>query len=142
MNIINHEYYVSPEVAKLLKEAGFDWECTMAYSIKENSLYGNIGITRDFNHTDYFISAPTLEVAQRWLREVKNIAIYVCPSYKPIENEDDRWIMKWEVSAMHYDIEDDQTDLGDIENEIFDTYESALESGIKKALELVLEKGE
>lgn len=31
MNTINHEYYISLEVAKLLKDAGFDWECRCYY---------------------------------------------------------------------------------------------------------------
>ena len=146
METTNHECYVSPEVAKLLKEAGFDWEVnTCRYNSSPDKVSSNGTLKSNFNGYAFqhiAISAPTLDVAQRWLREVKNIAVYVCPSYEPIENEDDKWIMKWEVSAMHYDIEDDQTDLGDIEDEIFDTYESALESGIKKALELVLGKRE
>ena len=29
MEIANHEHYVSLEVAKLLKEAGFDWKCNL-----------------------------------------------------------------------------------------------------------------
>ena len=31
METINHEAYVSLEVAKLLKEAGFAWECYDLY---------------------------------------------------------------------------------------------------------------
>ena len=32
MKIANHEYYVSLEVAKLLKEAGFNWEIMSFYT--------------------------------------------------------------------------------------------------------------
>ena len=32
METENHEYYVSLEVAKLLKEAGFDWEIMPFYT--------------------------------------------------------------------------------------------------------------
>ena len=37
MEIVNHEYYVSLEVAKLLKEAGFDLECKTYYNISRCS---------------------------------------------------------------------------------------------------------
>ena len=32
MERINHEYYVSLEVAKLLEKAGFDWEVEYIYN--------------------------------------------------------------------------------------------------------------
>ena len=76
METMNHECYVSLEVAKLLKEAGFDWECTHYYSV--NMLHepnnGFIHIYRqykalfyDHNRTKMPVySAPTLDVAQRW----------------------------------------------------------------------------
>ena len=32
MEAMNHEYYVSPEVAKLLEQAGFDWKCRKCYN--------------------------------------------------------------------------------------------------------------
>ena len=50
---MNHECYVSLEVAKLLKEAGFDWECTHKY---ERSIIA-------CRYEDY--EKPTLSVAQR-----------------------------------------------------------------------------
>ena len=64
---MNHECYVSLEVAKLLKEAGFDWECTHKY---ERSIIA-------CRYEDY--EKPTLSVAQRWLRVVKGIHLYVRP---------------------------------------------------------------
>lgn len=74
------EDYVSFETAKLLKEKGFDSEC--------DYLYVNGDIVRaqggkcNWNKgetifTDYKneCSAPTLQMAMKWLREVHNIAI-------------------------------------------------------------------
>ena len=137
METVNHEYYVSPEVANLLEKAGFDWRCRKCY---------NKGVLFDMEpdeiraqvpqHSSYDVLAPTLDVAQRWLREVKNIAAYACPSYN------EKWIMKWQVAAMYYDIESDEIDLGHVEEDLFDTYEEAQEACIKKILEIILEKGE
>lgn len=140
METINHDFYVSFEVAKLLKEAGFDWETEFGQDIRDRDIRLEHNI--NFNSEKYLVSLPTLDVALRWLREVKNIAIYVCPSYESIENEDDKWIMKWEVAAIPYDIESDDIDLEDTEDVFFDTYEEAQEAGIKEILELILEKGE
>jgi hypothetical protein len=97
----------------------------------------------DFNNdVDDILYAPTIEVAQRWLRKVKNIAVYVCPSYEPIGNDaDDKWIMKWQVDATFEDIEIVKIGLDEVGEEMFDTYEESLESGEKKALEIILEKG-
>lgn len=80
MEIVNHECYVSLEVAKLLKEADFDWECKTYYNI---SLYRDEiiieGEFHDYNFTtgNIIFSVPTLDIAQRWLREEKNIDVVV-----------------------------------------------------------------
>ena len=135
METINHEYYVSLEVAKLLKEAGFDWECTHYYSV--NTLHepnnGFIHIYKqyealfyDHNRTKMPVySAPTLEVAQRWLREVKNIDVF---AYRNEPKDKFESIVsfnkKWSTTGM-----------------CINTYEEALETSIKKALEIII-KGE
>ena len=128
METINHEYYVSFEVAKLLEQAGFDWEVeyvynfcklirSVAYPILENEL-----------------AAPTLEVAQRWFREVKNIQIIVSPL---AGNKKWTSLICKDFWLLHEDL-----DGIALTHENFDIYELALESGIKKALEIILEKGE
>lgn len=67
------EDYVSFETAKLLKEKGFDWECRDYYNtdghfysedFKSNWNYGREAIT--------MFSAPTLQMAMKWLREKHN----------------------------------------------------------------------
>ena len=82
METINHECYVSLEVAKLLKEAGFDWEVNHSYpdvSALDNSCSGymeDLPFYHNLNDGKYGgLSAPSLDVAQRWFREEKNIAI-------------------------------------------------------------------
>mgnify|MGYP006908856415 CR=1 FL=1 len=138
----NHEYYVSPEVAKLLKQAGFDWPCNHAICC-DSTHYPNLkeGDVLEYNHLEcselmegkkpHMLLCPTLEVAQRWLREVKNIVIYVC-----ISN-----YSEWEYIIRKINKLNHKAILV-LAVCWFYTYEKAQEAGIKKALELILEKGE
>lgn len=56
------EDYVSFEIAKLLKEKGFDSECQQYYG-------------------DYEYPCPTLQMAMKWLREIHRIDIEVRTHY-------------------------------------------------------------
>lgn len=130
METANHECYVSLEVAKLLKKAGFDWKCNGVFLSEDSAQYAFIKAdaacdNNNSKYSPYNISAPTLEVAQRWLREVRREYVVV----HPIVN-------KWFYSIHrpnfgHY-----------YRDKKFSTYEEAQETGIKKALKLILEKGE
>lgn len=134
MKTINHEYYVSLEVANLLKEAGFDWECCYCYDAETKDFLDDNEGEFNFNEGDdnNFYSAPTLEVAQRWLRE-KNLLLYIPPCHI-----DGKWLWRyWITNCIN---KEDTTQIYSVEK--YDTYEQALEAGIKKALELILEKGE
>ena len=122
---MNHEYFVSLEVAKLLKEAGFDWEIKTFYFNNE-LVETMLGDAKNHNFSNQFISAPTLEVAQRWLREVKNIDVF---AYRNEPKDKFESIVsvnkKWSTTGM-----------------CINTYEEALETAIKKVLKIILEKGE
>lgn len=125
MEIINHECYVSLEVAKLLKQAGFDWE-VKSYRKGLNGIFETTSIPNNFNDgtlTDW-ISAPTLEVAQRWLRETQKYHVEVScaeeKGYLPIY-----FLYKTNITQNFV---------------FYPTYEEAQEAGIKKALEIILEK--
>ena len=130
MKTINHEYYVSSEIAKLLEKAGFDWEIKTFYF--NNELHETIlGEAKNHNFSEVYISAPTLEVAQRWLREVKNLILLIdiTPSYCNGKPMGYKFVIH--VSCGNH-----------ILGEWKDTYEEAQEAGIKKALGIILEKGE
>ncbi len=147
METMNHEYYVSFEIAKLLEETGFDWKCRKCY---------NKGVLFDMEpdeirtqtpqHSSYDVLAPTLEVAQRWLRKVKNYYVNVdvdCDSVEVFytarylfhngDNYNASYI--WEDTGMNNDVKHRRF------RRFFDNYEEALEAGIKKALEII-NKGE
>ena len=73
------EDYVSFEIAKLLKEKGFDEECACLYDDVELGTPGLEvnGYIRSINSSldDNQYAAPTLQMAMKWLREVHNIHI-------------------------------------------------------------------
>lgn len=139
MNTIDHECYVSLEIAKLLKEAGFDWEVQSYYS-KLSRMQGKLlwltcgcKYKENININQNRYSAPTLEVAQRWLRVVKQIHLYV----RPILDEH-----KYVVTVVVDDLTWGQVNDNNGTSKRFNTYEEAQEAGIKKALEIILEKEE
>lgn len=131
MEIRNHEYYVSFEIAKLLKEAGFDWECRkIYYCYREDDdtweLEDNYNIHKHILELDYCLFAPTLDVVQRWLREVKGYSIY------PTRGGYKIYVL---------DINDSAGFSRTYELNSILTYEESQESGIKKIIEIILEEG-
>lgn len=77
------EAYVSFEVAKLLKEKGFDEYGTYFYTLKDegcegyksNRTLGEFAHNSDPNLKDRAVSCPTQQMAMKWLREVHNIMV-------------------------------------------------------------------
>ena len=118
------EDYVSFEIAKLLKEKGFDEGCRQ-YWYKGNIVFSRSEIrNRELdNYEDEGWTAPTLQMAMKWLRETFEIHCQIdCPIAASnwvygIRNLDqDEWI------ALR--------NMGD-----YDTYEEACEAAIKYCLE-------
>ena len=68
------EDYVSFEIAKLLKENGFDVCCIAVYSLQGQ--FKNPASVFSLKNNE-FIYAPTLQMAIKWLREVHNIHIEI-----------------------------------------------------------------
>ena len=131
METMNHEYYVSSEIAKLLEKAGFDWEIKTFYF--NNELHETIlGEAKNHNFSEAYISAPTLEVAQRWLREVKDIDVYIFPTTNTKRECVYEWGIKTFGRALWVE--------GQPYTNQYETYEETQEAGIKKTLEMILEK--
>ena len=104
METVNHECYVSLEVAKLLKKAGFDMEGMSYY---QNGIFYQYLIDKEriiiMNHNsapNYMeqYSAPTLDVAQRWLREVHHLLITIFSSSQ------ESWMFR--ITKQHQSLED------------------------------------
>lgn len=118
---MNKEDYVSFEVAKLLEEQGCNLESDKYYI---GGRYTESYFVQDANDT--VVSAPTLYEAQKWL---KNLGYYVevCVIGK---NE-------WEF--IIYNLIDEQEPcvyMKSSKNK-YNTYEEALNEGIKEALKLI-----
>ena len=118
-----NEDYVSLEVAKLLKEKGFDEITTKAYNPIHNYLE-----TYNANYEQipfgYYL-APTLYMAQKWLR---SRGYHVEVSY----TNDDLWI--YEILTIPYH---DLVGLSDRIPTCYMSYEYALQAGILEALKLI-----
>lgn len=130
-----HETYVSLETAKMLKEAGFDWECNQGFNpLGEPCTWYNhkwIGEGLDLceEPTDECLVRPTLAVAQRWLREVKDT--YIIPQISDYEANGCIW---------EYDYRTNIHNINPIRSLCkYKSYEEALEEGIKTVLNLFKE---
>ena len=131
MKTINHECYVSPEIAKLLEQVGFDWKCKYAYIVtpEGDMPTGEEGMLTDYvENVNWIVKAPTLDVAQRWLREVKGLIVQI----------DFLRHNKW----WYLVLQGERVETLENPRVKFNTYEQAQEAGIKKALKIILEKGE
>ena len=153
MKTINHECYVSLEVAKLLKEAGFDWEVNHSYpnvSALDNSCSGymeDLPFYHNLNDGKYSgLSVPTLEVAQRWLREVKKISVEAKTCCWVNRYQDGKYTISYiyEICTIDTSILPNKEDkfirytIDCAHNIEFQTYEEALDAGINKTLEIIL----
>ncbi len=128
---MNKEDYVSLEVAKLLKEKGFDEDCMAFYTrdgLFECNSYINTNVLKH--------PTPTLYEAQKWLRDRHKIHISVgmCSDYSTNADGDicDEWTF-WAFSTYY------TTTLHHIHDCFgeYDTYEEALNAGILEALKLI-----
>ncbi len=134
------EDYVSFETAKLLKEKGFDEECSCFYN---NIDYGTPGLEVDgqlyYKNSaldDEEYAAPTLQMAMKWLREVHRLHVEVVPNPFNFEHQDiqDGWGCEvTHLSDLSYD--------GNYEffQKKYSTYEEACEAAIKYCLENLLQ---
>jgi hypothetical protein len=76
------EDYVSFEVAKLLKEKGFDEECRGFFHTAFESPRLSMWSCKDHKNSDYeeCVSTPTHQMAMKWLRNEHNILLFLLPA--------------------------------------------------------------
>lgn len=129
---MDKEDYVSLEVAKLLKEKGFNEPCRVTYFEDDNNVHISAVFTRyNENLDDNSYSCPTLYEAHKWLRNKHNTYVEVDSGYNKNGklfsftinhyNNNDDWDWGWETEADDY----------------YKEYEGALNRGIKEALKLI-----
>lgn len=137
-----HESYVSLEIAKLLKKLGFKWGCRAAWDLTfpdEPYLNYDTVYQTDFNNdVDDILYAPTLSVAQRWLREVKNCQVEIMYMYDKYGINIGKYVVIYTVQdRIHESLVDEESEQP---IKLFEVYEKAQEAGIKKCLDVLLEE--
>jgi len=72
------EDYVSYDIAKLLRDKGFDEQTVRCYNLRKELCICQCRGNETINSTpNYLIAAPTFQMALKWLREVHKIFINV-----------------------------------------------------------------
>ena len=122
------EDYVSFETAKLLKEKGFDEICYLGYNKNGEYVPTSNRTNSQIIQPDFcYICCPTLQMAMKWLREVKNILISVNPTL-----DKDGF-----VCVMYYiwDIDDIETKATTSGLYSHESYNECIEAALKYCLE-------
>ena len=129
------EQLISFEMAKLAKAKGFDIRMLNIYPMEdffgdyktgELSFMLEESFDEDFAwEKGYFAYAPTQSLLQKWLREEKDIFVLV--EYH-------------KIGFIHTILSEKGPSV--VKTKLFNTYEEALEAGLKKALELILKRTE
>lgn len=121
------EDYVSFEIAKLLKEKGFDvyGDGSFGSEIKIWMEYSPFGKIKDVSSSRPSIKgypAPTLQMAMKWLREVHNLFVDIYYDY------DFREGYKFSINKLT------KGTILETNNENYSTYEQACDKAIKYCL--------
>ena len=125
------EAYCSYEVSKLLKEKGFDEECTHYYSCEDDELIEYTNGVYSRNSKDcHRCTSPTHQMAMAWLREVHNIIIVIEPHMHDYINEK---TSSYVTSLWQGDNYYENITLKD-----YSTYEEAVEATLKYVLEKLI----
>ena len=129
------ENYVSFEIAKLLKDKGFDIETYTYWDLTTMTKTPKIGIesvSRNWNYKwkpfSLPMSAPTLQMTMKWLREVHNLFVFPFPQM----NTNKFWVEIYQLSDNQ---EWKNLYCETIDLEDYSSYEEACEAAIKYCLE-------
>lgn len=129
---MNHDDYSSYELSKKLKEKGFDYSLSTFYDDDYGDGTPLVGLEDNYNKYNDACTAPTLSLAQKWLREKHKIYIEIFASISE---------KTWSFNLCH--INDMKFGMSILQNNKslktygFGTYEKALSAGITKAIELI-----
>ena len=133
------EDYVSFEVAKLLREKGFNEECEYFYDeYKDENKYvicsNGYSTYNDDKHPTYY-SRPTHQMAMKWLRNIHGIHIQAWCPVVDIDTE----ILGVKYNVVISNLKDYcLAFMTNIEDNDYDSYEEAVDAGLKYTLEHLL----
>jgi hypothetical protein len=123
------EAYCSYEISKLLKEKGFDEECTHYFTYEDGELIEYTNGVYSRNSKDcHRCTSPTHQMATAWLRE-KGIECVIIPIWNTIGKQYRSYVL--------YDLGDKYKDNYDSYSDNI-SYEEAVEAALKYSLENLL----
>ena len=122
--------FVPYNIAKRLKDLGFDEPCICGYShdgkLTSKLSYNNDGARIDWDSHDTQIPAPLWQQVTKWLRDKKKINVFI--GFRPNVKKWDSYSYDMNMNGKEYV---KQFTFKKYKNrEVFDTYEQALESAI------------
>lgn len=124
------EELVTLETAKLLKDKGFNWKCEHLIDrnkvIIKYDLPQSMSCCMEIDDESVEFLCPTLYIAQKWLRETKNLHIEI------FYMRGDYWVYGILTIPEH-----DLVGLSDRPIIHYKSYEEALEAGIQETLKLI-----
>lgn len=137
-----NEDYVSYELAKKLKECGFNELCIAQWACEPDGKPMLVGSTAfvlsnaELKGRD--VTAPLLFHAQKWLREEYGIHIDVCTYSDYSTDADGKVCDRWDFWGFDLYAVVGGEKMIDDDGE-YESYEQALSAGISAALELIKE---
>jgi len=138
------EAYVSFEVAKLLKEKGFNELCGRYYSSQFNEMrtVGDICMMSWNSISDEYeyISIPTHQMAMAWLREIYHLEINITFGFPFIDGKQ-QYKYFWSIVRVcdnHLEYPMDDPNSAYYNEEMADSYEDAVEAALKYCLEKII----
>ena len=123
---MTQEDYCSFEIAELLKEKGFNWDCITYYVDSEpNDVKYSMLFENNTTWEERCCSAPTHQMAMKWLRE-KGVECVVIPIWNTIGKQYRSYVLS--------DLDDKYKDNYDSYSDNI-SYEEAAEAILKYSLE-------
>lgn len=122
--------YVSESQAILLNQLGFPL-FEFHYEDPMFNYYGQFPNFGNVEKNQYYL-IPTQSLAQKWLREEKNLFIWVKPYTDKINQLDNHY---WELIIDHTTTNHSKSY---IRKKIYETYEQAISVGIDKSIEILI----
>ena len=127
------EDYVSFEMAKLLKEKGFNEKCRQYY-YRDNLILSRNEVCNEeldnFQEVGEGWSAPTFQMTIKWLMEVHKLCITIIPKVTDDEGSGG-CLWEWVVTYL-------LLVLQSVSLELFESYEEACENAIRYCLEKLI----
>ncbi len=126
------EDYAGFEVAKLLKEKGFDESTSVNYFVGDDKhrscVAGEMIYHKRYEGDVHLIACPTLQMAMKWLREVHKLFIFISP-WTMLENNIQYYFEIREIKTSDFET------LYDYTSKELNSVEKACEAGIRYCLE-------